>query len=166
MGDEPPGYVLFQVQLPHFHCRMDSCSSLEESRVSLTWSLAFVIFPPLSLPPPSHHRFLLFSPSELIITSGGENIPPVPIESMIKSQIPFLSNVMVVGDKKKFLTCLMTLKVHQPHPHTNTTVAWYLYLSPKYYYAFPLAPGLNPSSLFPPASGLNPSSPLPPGIRP
>ena len=48
---------------------------------------------------------------ELIITSGGENIPPVILESNILREIPFLSNVMVVGDKRRYLTCLMTLKV-------------------------------------------------------
>ena len=53
----------------------------------------------------------LLSLSELIIMSDGENIPPVPIEDRIKNEIPFLSNVMVVGDQREFLTCLMTLKV-------------------------------------------------------
>jgi len=49
---------------------------------------------------------------ELIITAGGENIPPVPIEDNIKAQIPrLLSNCMVVGDKRKFLIVLVTLKV-------------------------------------------------------
>ena len=48
---------------------------------------------------------------ELIITSGGENIAPVPIENNIKQEIPFLSNVMVVGDHRNYLTCLLTLKV-------------------------------------------------------
>ena len=47
--------------------------------------------------------------------SDGENIPPVPIEDRIKNEIPFLSNVMVVGDQRKFLTCLMTLKVLHFH---------------------------------------------------
>ncbi|XP_061456521.1 DNA-binding protein RFX2 isoform X2 [Rhineura floridana] len=47
---------------------------------------------------------------ELIITAGGENIPPVPIEDAIKEAIPILSNVMLVGDKAKFLIMLMTLK--------------------------------------------------------
>lgn len=49
--------------------------------------------------------------TELIITAGGENIPPVPIEDAIKEQIPIISNAMVIGDKKKFLTMLLTLKV-------------------------------------------------------
>uniref|UniRef100_A0A670KBS9 Long-chain-fatty-acid--CoA ligase ACSBG2 n=2 Tax=Podarcis muralis TaxID=64176 RepID=A0A670KBS9_PODMU len=47
---------------------------------------------------------------ELIITAGGENIPPVPIEDAIKEAIPILSNVMLIGDKAKFLAMLMTLK--------------------------------------------------------
>ena len=49
--------------------------------------------------------------SELIITSGGENIAPVPIENRIKKEAPFLSNVMVVGDQRNYLTCLVTMKV-------------------------------------------------------
>jgi long-chain-fatty-acid--CoA ligase ACSBG len=48
---------------------------------------------------------------ELIITSGGENIAPVPIEDRIKAAVPFLSNVMLIGDKRKYLTCLVTIKV-------------------------------------------------------
>ena len=48
---------------------------------------------------------------EVIITAGGENVPPVYVEDCIKSEVPFLSNVMLVGDKKKFLACLLTLKV-------------------------------------------------------
>ena len=48
---------------------------------------------------------------ELIITSGGENIAPIPIESQIKTELPELvSNVIVVGDQKKYLTCLISLK--------------------------------------------------------
>ena len=50
-------------------------------------------------------------PSEKITLSDDVEINPVPIEDSIKSEIPFLSNVMVIGDEKKFLTCLMTLKV-------------------------------------------------------
>ncbi|XP_072834125.2 long-chain-fatty-acid--CoA ligase ACSBG2 isoform X1 [Pogona vitticeps] len=47
---------------------------------------------------------------ELIITAGGENIPPVPIEDAVKEVVPILSNVMLVGDRAKFLSMLMTLK--------------------------------------------------------
>ena len=52
-----------------------------------------------------------YIPLEIIITSGGENIPPVNLEANILREIPFLSNVMIIGDKRKYLTCLMTLKV-------------------------------------------------------
>ena len=48
---------------------------------------------------------------ELIITAGGENIAPVPIEDRIKKNVPFLSNVTCVGDEKKFISCLVTLQV-------------------------------------------------------
>ncbi|KAF0700073.1 Aste57867_9392 [Aphanomyces stellatus] len=48
---------------------------------------------------------------ELIITAGGENIPPVLLEDAIKEEIPLLSNVMAIGDRRKFLTAVLTLKV-------------------------------------------------------
>ena len=54
---------------------------------------------------------LLLPLLELIITAGGENIAPVPIEDHIKSELPFVSNAMVIGDKKKFLSVLLTPKV-------------------------------------------------------
>jgi long-chain-fatty-acid--CoA ligase ACSBG len=47
---------------------------------------------------------------ELIITAGGENIPPVLIEDALKGELPAVSNVMVIGDKRKFLTFLVTLR--------------------------------------------------------
>ena len=34
------------------------------------------------------------------ITAGGENVPPAYIEDCIKSEVPSLSNVMMVVDKK------------------------------------------------------------------
>uniref|UniRef100_A0A7S3M8Z0 AMP-dependent synthetase/ligase domain-containing protein n=1 Tax=Spumella elongata TaxID=89044 RepID=A0A7S3M8Z0_9STRA len=48
---------------------------------------------------------------ELIITAGGENVPPVLIENEVKSALVAVSNCMVIGDKRKFLTMLVSLKV-------------------------------------------------------
>jgi long-chain-fatty-acid--CoA ligase ACSBG len=47
---------------------------------------------------------------ELIITAGGENIAPVPVEDAIKAHCPALSNVMMIGDKRKYNTLLVTLR--------------------------------------------------------
>lgn len=48
---------------------------------------------------------------ELIITAGGENVPPILIEDTIKEELPILSNVMVIGDRRKFLSALFTFRV-------------------------------------------------------
>lgn len=48
---------------------------------------------------------------ELIITAGGENIPPVLIENEMKAAMVAVSNCMVIGDKRKFLTMVVSLKV-------------------------------------------------------
>jgi len=48
---------------------------------------------------------------ELIITAGGENVPPVLIEDEIKKEIGnVISNIMVIGDKRKFLSAALTFK--------------------------------------------------------
>nr|CAD7429841.1 unnamed protein product [Timema monikensis] len=49
---------------------------------------------------------------ELLITAGGENIPPVIIEDGIKTELPFLSNVTLIGDQRKFLSVLLTFKTN------------------------------------------------------
>jgi long-chain acyl-CoA synthetase len=46
---------------------------------------------------------------ELIITAAGKNISPANIENLIKSS-PFISYVMAFGDRKKFITALITLE--------------------------------------------------------
>lgn len=49
---------------------------------------------------------------EIIITAGGKNVAPIPIEDSIKAELKdVVSNAVVVGEKKKYLTCLVTLRV-------------------------------------------------------
>ena len=48
---------------------------------------------------------------ELIITAGGENIAPVPIEDVFKALCPACSNIMVVGEGQRFVAALITFKV-------------------------------------------------------
>ncbi len=45
---------------------------------------------------------------DIIVTAGGKNIAPQNIENFIKTD-PFISQVMVHGDKRKFLSALITL---------------------------------------------------------
>ncbi len=45
---------------------------------------------------------------ELIITSGGENIAPQILEGRIQS-IPVISQAVVIGDQKKYLSAILTL---------------------------------------------------------
>jgi long-chain-fatty-acid--CoA ligase ACSBG len=48
---------------------------------------------------------------ELIVSAGGENVAPGPIEDAIRSLMPAVSNAVVIGDKKKYLSVLLWLKV-------------------------------------------------------
>lgn len=47
---------------------------------------------------------------ELIITAGGENIAPVPIEDTLKKHLPGISNAVMIGDKRKFNIVVLTLQ--------------------------------------------------------
>jgi long-chain acyl-CoA synthetase len=70
---------------------------------------------------------------EIIITAGGKNIAPKNIEAAIKND-PLVGDVVVVGDRKKFLTALVTLDTEaakrfaaekgEPteHPHDSRVV--------------------------------------------
>lgn len=47
---------------------------------------------------------------EIIITAGAENIAPLAIEGEMKKAMPELSNCLVIGDKRKYLTMLISLR--------------------------------------------------------
>ena len=49
---------------------------------------------------------------DLIVTAGGKNIAPQNIENLIQA-LPLISRVMVYGDRRKYLTALMTLNEHE-----------------------------------------------------
>ncbi|CAD7968864.1 unnamed protein product [Amoebophrya sp. A25] len=48
---------------------------------------------------------------ELLISAGGENIAPVPFEQSLKALVPGISNVVMIGDKRPYNVCLITLLV-------------------------------------------------------
>src|SRR5262249_23686942 len=45
---------------------------------------------------------------DIIITAGGKNIPPSEIENQLKFS-PFISDAVVIGDQRKFLSCLVMI---------------------------------------------------------
>ncbi|MGB0410436.1 MAG: AMP-dependent synthetase/ligase [Pikeienuella sp.] len=45
---------------------------------------------------------------DIIITAGGKNITPAEIENRLKFS-PFITDVVVIGDKRKYLTCLVMI---------------------------------------------------------
>lgn len=69
---------------------------------------------------------------ELIITAGGENIAPVPIEDSFKANFIACSNIMVVGENQRFMAALITLKVDVDNktglPSKNLTAEAVAYL--------------------------------------
>lgn len=47
---------------------------------------------------------------DLIVTAGGRNISPQKIENAIRSSTPLIGHVLVHGDRRKFLSALVTLE--------------------------------------------------------
>jgi long-chain acyl-CoA synthetase len=46
---------------------------------------------------------------DIIVTAGGKNVAPQNLENELKASQPIISQVMVHGDKRKFLSALVTL---------------------------------------------------------
>lgn len=46
---------------------------------------------------------------DIIVTSQGKNIAPQRVENLVKSKSPIIAHVVVVGDKRPFLTALIAL---------------------------------------------------------
>ena len=59
----------------------------------------------------NHNLIITGRIKEILITSGGENVDPQPIELAIKQSCPLVSHAVLVGDGKKFVSLLLTLKV-------------------------------------------------------
>merc|ERR1712127_255390 len=57
------------------------------------------------------YHFIVGREKDLIITAGGENIAPQPIHNLVKEQLPCISQVLLLGDKQKFVSCFLTLAV-------------------------------------------------------
>lgn len=47
---------------------------------------------------------------DIIVTAGGKNVAPQNLENLVKSMNPLISQVVVHGDKRKYLSALITLE--------------------------------------------------------
>ena len=56
-------------------------------------------------------HFISGREKDLIITAGGENIAPQPIHDSVKEKLPIISQVLLLGDKQKFVSTFLTLAV-------------------------------------------------------
>ena len=52
---------------------------------------------------------------EIIITAGGENISPIHAENLLIETCPILSHAVIIGDERKYLSCLLTLITRYDH---------------------------------------------------
>lgn len=57
---------------------------------------------------PSGHLKITGRKKEIIVTAGGKNVSPGPMEDILRSA-PLISQAMVVGDDQKFIGCLISL---------------------------------------------------------
>lgn len=58
------------------------------------------------------YHYIVGRKKDLIITAGGENVAPQPVHENVKTQLPgIISQVLLVGDRQKFVACFLTLGV-------------------------------------------------------
>jgi long-chain acyl-CoA synthetase len=57
---------------------------------------------------------------DIIITAGGKNITPSEIENQLKFS-PYISDAVVIGDKRKFLSCLIMIDYDNVAKHAQDT---------------------------------------------
>ena len=56
------------------------------------------------------HLFITGRLKELIVTAGGENVAPLLIENEVRNALPEISQCVVIGENRKYLSILLTLK--------------------------------------------------------
>jgi long-chain acyl-CoA synthetase len=59
------------------------------------------------------HLVITDRKKDIIITAGGKNVAPQNIENMLKTLDPLISQVVVHGDQRKFLSALITIDPEQ-----------------------------------------------------
>ena len=62
------------------------------------------------LSPVTGYLYITGRIKEILITRGGENVAPVPIEEKMMDDMKLLSYCMVIGDNQKYLTMFVTLR--------------------------------------------------------
>jgi long-chain acyl-CoA synthetase len=56
---------------------------------------------------------------DLLVTSGGKNIAPQPIENLLKTS-PYISNAVVIGDRRRFIAALIVPDYDKLQDHAKT----------------------------------------------